>query len=317
MVGLVLLPDCCLGHCSMINFDSYIQQQATGLAAGETGHFYCPSCGAQHEQSLAITRRHGGGLVWVCHRASCGFKGHIRGSGHPAVVGLPSIPKKAHKPLEAVWDSPTEEEMEFLRNRYGMDPSYFLMDRKSNRYGFPILSPEWKRPVLGWTLRAFDGRKPKSLTYKLSESRELMDWHLRGGNPPVVFLVEDQISAMKINSLGYSSIALCGVHLNLARVREIKEYFSKVVILLDPDALSMALAHKKNFGVFFDYCEVGRLKADPKDTPIKELQEFLRIESERAETAGRNDSKPGNVAQDTELRPGLSVTTNPDCPRLH
>lgn len=257
-------------------YSKVIKLVAAALEVDMTSRNICPQCtgGEGKEHCFAVTRRVNG-VQYCCHRASCGLKGFIGNDKSAPYRGSHLSKKTPHRVFTHDIRALSKEERDFLVVRYQipgntLDTLGFGYCESMGRYYFPIIGPIMN--ILGHSLKKYDGlskNEPKVITYREpSHEKELMSWNVAVPKDQWVFIVEDQLSAAKIYSLGFNAIALIGTHLNLSRIAEIRDYFEKCVILLDADALNRAITYKNEFGALFNKCRVAVLpqKKDPKDT---------------------------------------------------
>ena len=243
----------------------------------------CPKCsgGQSHEGSLSVTCE-GGQLKFLCHRASCDFRGVLTINGRALVPATDERPER--KPIgpgyAAIRKGPLPEAAkEFLWSRYG------LTDDHINRgllQWTTAYSPEGKGRVLmpvrdcdghvyGHTVRKIDDQRgKKSLTFVGNSSGA---WYHCPGSRDVI-LVEDQISAIRASSY-LNAVALLGTNITDKALRDIKESeFNRVFLCLDADALPRAIElvqkHKADVKL-----HLLQLNWDIKDMTEKDLVQFL------------------------------------------
>jgi len=110
--------------------------------------------------------------------------------------------------------------------------------------------------------------------------------HYRGSHEvgPLV-LVEDQLSAIKLEAHGYDSVALLGTPADVVgtyggsdRVAEIAtraRTHDEVIVALDADATTEAFLFVRKWGSAFRQIRVAILSKDLKDTPPEQFEEVL------------------------------------------
>lgn len=99
---------------------------------------------------------------------------------------------------------------------------------------------------------------------------------LKGKDDSCIILVEDIISAMKLQKVGHTSMPLFGSHVDLSRLKRIKNYYHKIILWLDPDkrkeSIKFANIGKSlglNMRVIFS-------DLDPKQHSTSEIEEYLK-----------------------------------------
>lgn len=242
---------------------------AATLAPGQSERSRCPSCQAP-ETSFVVTHKADGTLAWICHRASCGFRGStaIRGNTPSACI-VPAPP-----PVVSL--------------DFSVAPKYgYYFDRNSAGYYFPIIG--FGGVELGFQLRWYDGRRPKVKTYLYpgAGDAETMDWHVVPGADTAV-IVEDIPSAAAVRNAGYMAVALLGTNFNAARAAELKTAgIRRLFFLLDRDAFDKSLRYVREWGAFFETGAIYPEILDPKDLPLQELKSKLEDSCGIQNTVGR------------------------------
>ena len=272
---------------------------AVGQESGTTSRYCCPLCngGEGRELSLSVSRL-SEGLLYNCYRASCSLKGFVGTfTGPSPYVREPK--KRSHKTFEGDLRELTKDEEEWLSSKFEIPPESLFhfgvqFCDEWRRFAYPIRGPH--NEDLGITLRAypeFDVLKTfngtKAYSYTFQDSRELMAWYRTNHSisHEWCFVVEDQVSAMKIASLGYNSVALVGTTLNDNRINELRAEFQNVCIILDGDAFRKALGYIKKYWFFFNKI-IGLYSGphDPKDWP----REYLRTKLKETVLEGTRDT---------------------------
>lgn len=248
------------------------------LPLGSTRSGDCPNCG---KRKFYVTRKPGG-LVFVCHRASCPTAGFIADNGVQAET-------TASRPSGRYYSGntrlPDDEDVRYFVERFGLreydlDPvgmSYWIKVASDGRYYFPIL--DYKEDHVGEVLRRpiWDGEPkpprrdtcyngmPKAMTYLHDPDTTKMAWY-HSSDPNIVVIVEDQVSAMRIACTGFPAVALLGTSMNLDHVRDLQRYGAKTVIFaLDRDAKRKGIEMFARYGSIFRHAKVADLVQDPKD----------------------------------------------------
>lgn len=124
----------------------------------------------------------------------------------------------------------------------------------------------------GWLLRSYVGDTPKALI--AAKENSLHYPKHRWKDETKVVLVEDIISAEKLTSLGYPSVALLGVHITYECMEHLYNAGVRdVTLALDNDASAVAVRLAQKLGWF--NTSVKLLKKDPKDSTPEELKEIF------------------------------------------
>lgn len=240
----------------------------------------CPACkgGRLEEGTLSVTRKDGA-LLFICYRASCGFKGAIQSGSRSQ--GLATEPTKVRGFVgrNFIRDSAelSEESKSLLFSRYGIDTRLAsryvvgeieLSNSARARLCCPVLS--FDGDCLGSVLRSVCGDTPKTLTHTEPNA---MAW-CRNFDTPDIIIVEDQFSAIRA-SVYMNAVALLGTHLSDDRAAEIKRYArGNVYLALDADAWAKAVGYAKKYRSYLGL-RLIRLAKDIKDMSEEELQELL------------------------------------------
>jgi hypothetical protein len=194
-------------------------------------------------------------------------------------------------PLNADLHALSKDDVAFFEKRYGVDAIEHNIRRTAARYALPIVGPDGASR--GWiTRRPYDGspadteanrRDPqwstKALTYLETDDPCLSWYHTGKAKTHGAYLVEDQLSAMRLlkflttNGKPARVVALLGTGLNAAKVAEIQRIArgSPVSICLDKDATGHAFALARKWGQAFSTCRVIVLSKDIKDSTDSEL----------------------------------------------
>lgn len=245
----------------------------------------CPKCkgGKSGERSLSVSRDTDNVLKWMCHRASCGFRGT---TGSPTIVNV-NNPQPAAKPRERnVVKLPLPEDIKReLKERYlftdgtidhaGLGWSEDYSRNGAGRVYIPVR--DRLRQEVGCVLRTPKGQSQENGTKSLTLTKydDALAWYPRDGSN-LIILVEDCYSGIRLWQEGISAIALLGTHLNDERVQEIKagSRGTPVAIALDEDAylksIKFVLRYRNELRM-----RLIRLKKDIKDLSETEMQDFI------------------------------------------
>jgi len=263
----------------------YAEQVGTDLQYGETRRLICPACG----QRDFVVGREPGRVWWYCFRASCGEKGIIGDARlEPAsrLAALPSI-----MPYEGPAHPPTADDEAYFAARFDLDgvtvqkhvrvtdrDEYLLPYRGplGNIRGYVLRQPWWSGPPFP-VRKGNSSAQTKTKLYRHTTEPK-MAWYMGdAATGRHVFVVEDQISAMRVRqALGYAAVALMGNGINAEGVRDIASLHPKTVtIALDPNAQGAAQQIRVKWGGYFERCRIVALEQDPKDMPYASLQQEL------------------------------------------
>lgn len=241
---------------------------------------HCPFCGAMHEKSLSISRTYDG-LVYNCFRASCGASGFI---GSKAECNTPKKRKKQFKPYTGRVAYYPFEPIPFLEDRFDIHTDMLREVGIVDELNFllPVHSINSKGKA-GNQLRYFDGTEPKAVLYPEQEGPYYQ--HIASpysafayaGKPSIV-IVEDYFSMLKVQQNAYSKVfamSIMGTHISEEMALWIGKHSSRVVLMLDPDAVNKSFKFKKLYSLLWPECKIVQLDEDPKDTPNSVLKELL------------------------------------------
>lgn len=250
------------------------------LRDGDTqGGELCPVCrgGNTQERTLVVSVRHET-LLWLCYRASCGFKGarNIGGRSNHLHTGTNPVSCRGAVGREILRHTGRlpQEIREDLRSRYGITEAHESLfaigwDNTTNRLSIPVRN--FRSEPLGVVLRSLNGAKPKTLTHTEKDSLSWFVNHTARG----VIIVEDQFSAIRASDY-LTSVALLGTHLNEQRVAEIKASgLSPVYLALDADAWQKAVGYAIKYRSQLKP-QLIRLTKDIKDMNTDELSLLIK-----------------------------------------
>lgn len=263
----------------MANLELEAKLAAAELPLNETVYRDCPVCNGRNKFSVTRTRE---GVLWNCFKASCSVRGFSPLAGE---LLKPNRKPNKLRPYRGSLRLLEPEHEQFFRERFpGLCTEQLELLRwapEDDRWAFPILDP--RGYCRGWTLRAYDGRDPKSLT-RMHADGPSQSWHEPGWIARnsdwahKVVLVEDQMSAMVCASAGMSACALLGTQLNNDKVREIAMQRPREVLLaLDADATEEAFRLARRWGLAFERIRVVVLKRDLKEEQAEDIREVLGL----------------------------------------
>jgi hypothetical protein len=255
---------------------AYIKNEALDLPIDSTKSVLCCFCD-DDEGKLSITRLQEG-LLYNCFRAKCSGKGFI-GSLPSDLLEKRKKNRFTPKPFDKPTNQIDGDWLTWLCQKYRLrattiaEQGWKLLATGTRGLVMPLFNGHGYQ--YGHTTKHWQAGK-KAIHYLTTET--CMNHYaqpLRGGS--VAVLVEDVISAAKVNQIGYvQGVALLGTTLNEAKVKDLLKWgYNNVIIALDPDAVTTALKMKKEFGLFFRTCKVVMLPDDPKDMDNDELEKAL------------------------------------------
>ena len=244
---------------------------ALGLEPGAVLREVCPQCGggSTSEKSLGLGISEEGYLWWKCHRASCGLSGKRLAWG--VVQGPGAAPKKRPKGFTGALEALSDEHKGKFRAVFELDtPQNWRFAPEYARIYMPVWGPDYR--TRGAILRNLpeDKRTPKTLTFKAEVEQPWMHWAGPDRDNPVI--VEDMISAAKVQQSGITAVCILGTHLGLEKVREILRYTDQAVLALDKDAYSKATQYAVQYRHLINF-EVWKLERDLKYVSEERIRE--------------------------------------------
>lgn len=247
------------------------------------GRYLCPECrgGNSGEHSLSIWKAGPGRLkVAYCHRSSCEVSAIVDNSGYRT----DSLPER----LSVFTPNPYRGDnfplrnasLERFRARFGFTPRMegqigtvaYTHPASEERYIIPITAPHG---TYRGTMEAYYGSYKYRKIWK-HKDEPMLSWTPGGDNYAGVWIVEDQISALKLWTIAsVRAVALLGTHLSAIGVAEIKATTNYVTIALDADATAQAFDLARTWGGSFKSCRVQILQQDIKDMPVEAIREMI------------------------------------------
>lgn len=229
----------------------------------------CPWC---HKPDFTITAA-AGGYLYNCYHDSCRAVNPSAGFYPTDSVPIEQErrPRKRRKQFTYGTRGLTPTEFAWYHRKYGLEPNTVLAAGvkyapKVERYVFPIQGPYGEpRGILA---RRF-GRpkdKKKAIAYP-AEDKPFAHWAIPEQEcKHSVVIVEDYLSALRIQQLDYTALALLGTHLPMDTLNDLIAYKpTEVVIALDPDATEKAFRMQRNIRLYFPKVRVAVLEQDIKD----------------------------------------------------
>lgn len=254
-----------------------VREMALVMAAGEQRYdFLCPSCGggSSRDKSFAV-KRDVLSIAYICHRASCGFKGRLATTASIQHQPAPSRPNTYTGILTGV-PAEIREKMAYRIEAADYDRRGILWAPTFGfgRLALPIMARDGTRT--GYTFRAIEKRdKPKSVIRLSTEHYPVMSWYsCITGTSSVLILVEDQLSAYKA-SYFCDAAALIGTNLSNDKVLNItKAAHRRVIVALDEDATHKAAKLVARLSGIVDDVRILKLKEDLKDVTLTDIEQL-------------------------------------------
>ena len=206
------------------------------------GREVCPKCdgGSTREESLSI-RPLDDGLIHKlsCWRATCGWYAFVGGVDVKSVtkkVKTGSVYRDETFPLRVLGHK--------LGSTYGLGHLHMLAhgwteDGTGTTLVMPVRDPYGR--IRGHVTRTFDTPK-RCYTYKAT-SQPWLDWWFDLNNPAPVVIVEDALSACRLQGCGFNAVALLGTSMTTEQAQEIASVADDrpVHLALDRDAFQKSL----------------------------------------------------------------------------
>ena len=252
---------------------------ALPLEVDESVRIQCPFCEAEHENSLSLTRIESG-LLYKCFRAKCQARGFVSSRPDAHYERL-AIKKFKPRHFTGELENLPHSVYIWLWENYGItkgeaDEQQFRYANKSNRIFMPTF--DFRGEGFGGTTRAIERRAdiPKTFTYRTRETSGVHYPRGRGyGNKPLC-VVEDVLSAVKVSRY-MNCCALLGTTINNNRVLEWRMLTDRIYLMLDADAIKLALGYWQKYGFHFKTFRVLPLTGpDPKDMTPLQLEGVLK-----------------------------------------
>ena len=258
-----------------------VEQLALGLNRGESiNGQICPKCGGgrNKDRSFSVTKSDDGHILYLCHRATCGYSGRIRTNvaTTPTAVANGSTKKYAEAPEPR---SPLSDATCLrIEDLYGIR-SDVLDSLGIGEYNEWVCIPVVNRGMgFGpfWEYRLlppYPNFARKSMHYR-SEQLWLNDFE---NTSDVCIVVEDNWSAIKCWQADYSSVALMGTHMSSEAALYLATTYAKsdVVLCLDKDATDKAVGYVKKYGLLFNSLRFVPIDQDLKWKTTEQIRELI------------------------------------------
>jgi hypothetical protein len=261
-----------------------LELEYADLQLGETRNGVCPKCG---QKKFYVTRKPRG-IAFICFRVKCGYKGFAGCKAyHAEPLPAPPPSNRPGNPYKGELFLLDWTDIDYFMEQFGVelgespkDSAYYCKVTGDNRYALPIWGPSdeyrgivVRRPVWAGSPKAprtdtVSDTCPKAVTYWEHNVRVRLSWH-HSMNESEVIIVEDQVSAMRLASCGFTSVAILGTNFAPEFLRDFNHFKrgeSRYVLALDPDASIKALKIARTWGPCFKHgLRVAFLSRDAKD----------------------------------------------------
>jgi len=223
-----------------MNIRAYVEGLELSLGRVHRGN--CPVC-QRRNTFTAINDM--GTVMWNCYSNGCNVAGAIKTFIPAADLARLMNVNYVHNDLPFDFDLPdwlivdyTRPHLIDLCNRYQLDPHWLDLryDIREERIVFPIRQEGKIVDAAG--RGGHTGIAPKWKRYGVARTAYVV------GDTDVAVVVEDCISAAVVDTLGGTGFALLGTAL-LEEHKKLLAKYRKVVVALDPDAMSKTLVYTR------------------------------------------------------------------------
>jgi hypothetical protein len=267
-----------------------IRLEAIKLLVNGQSRIVCPFCNAKHETSLSLVR-FPTGVFYKCWRVSCGEKGFIPSLPNYTTTIVPGEDKA--RPYLGRSEPLPQSISDWIFNSYEIHKN----DQEAHNMRFDpdrrrLLIPVYT--VTGYNYGLVAKKVPDSPWSGPKVSNYFDDGihrlHFPFGGKAIsqfsngvsrdrkeIYIVEDVLSAIKLDSMLLPSVALLGTWLNSKHAVMLRNLGEYLYIVLDPDAKEQAVRLKQMYGLLFNEVHIVSLKKDPKDTKYSELAKVFGL----------------------------------------
>ena len=223
-----------------MNPKAYVE--SLDLPMGKVHRGNCPVCNRRNTFT-AINDM--GKLMWNCYASSCNVAGSIHTTISAADLQKLMRDQYVHKDLPVDFDLPdwiiVDYERKGLKDlcyRWQLDPHWLDLryDIREERVVFPVREGGKLVDAVGRGVHS--GVIPKWKRYGVARTAYVV------GDTDIAVVVEDCISAAVVDTLGGTGFALLGTAL-LEEHKQLLAKYRKVVVALDPDAMSKTLVYTR------------------------------------------------------------------------
>lgn len=236
------------------------------------GKTRCPSCKSKgkdkHHDNL-ILYADGGGYCFSCGYVQRGNKPYTatnfgnRGAGEVVVL---SGPKPLPEDIKQVGTNCVG--YSWIGKYLSRVPQWLLWSEENQWLIFPYFIEE---ELIAWQARNFGSYGPKWYTF--GNVKQL--YYIRGKQQNTCILVEDIVSALKIEEAGYCAMPVFGSQIGLERLRTLCNRFSDIRIWLDPDKRVESIKEAQKASLEGMAIKVLFSDKDPKELTCEEIQDIL------------------------------------------
>ena len=218
------------------------------------GSAYCFSCNSYWpaENSLAVLRRKLEGRSFV--------KAKSKVNNYPEDV-TNTIPKEPLTWLKSYGIT----SQEIIDNEYVWSPMWKALI---------VSSKDIEQNVIFWQGRFFPKKEPKVVGF--GQKDHLKFGGTETGRPDVLVLVEDFVSAIKVNRF-QTCLCLFGSHISSTLILRLRNLgYNKLVVWLDPNKSKESLSYSRRYGMLFKQGVVSIVSTkDPKEHSNQEIKDYL------------------------------------------
>lgn len=264
--------------------------EVLSLNVGDTYRGKCPACG--HDNGFVVTRIVEG-LLYCDHRVRCNLKGFI---GSTPMNFSTFKDYNTFTPQEFYYDTweLTTEQLHFFRKYYLsllqiiqaqwswcddlqriVMPLFDIHGRDFGnccRYYYELEEHEIKFKN-EFSAKKYDKKTKAVMNFFANEVKLYYPYNFNS-NADKVYLVEDIISAIRVNDITHSCLALLGTHLDFKKLERLQD--KRIIFCLDEDATDKAYGFKKKYNLLFNKgIEVRELKKDPKDMTNTQIKQYV------------------------------------------
>lgn len=261
-------------------YEDDIKLAASSLAYDETSNDECPVCKGKKFYVTRIQQ----GILYCCHRASCGIKGFVSSMGSEAIKSMKPTTKQANPYTRDTTRLP-DDVLSMLCEKFNMIPAHFASEHwRWNEETQRVIQPIYDERgyEIGVGARAYpelgeyDG--PKEITYWNNIDCPKYHYPRRNTGTGTLVLVEDRTSANRLSYTGgVDCVALLGTHMSADVVAAIASLdYPRVVIALDDDARDKAISMVRTHGWLFQRLDAIFINGpDLKDMTPEQLEDFV------------------------------------------
>lgn len=262
-----------------------IRLQALDIGIGDTENMECPACG----KSKYYVTRMPEGILYVCHRVSCGIKGFVGSTASDVhKVGARKRQRRKAKPFTKPTAALLPKQQLYFADKFGISMFYTAKNWRWCEEMQRVICPihNIHGGVIGHNARFYpdlaarelEPDEPKAITYWDDVDHYKADFYITTSTKQII-LVEDQPSALRLKCSGYNACALIGTHLHDDVVKALLDAnIRDILLILDADAVAKAFSVRKQWALFFD-----TFRVIPLDGPdIKDMTnaQYSRLLSE-------------------------------------